>query len=95
MPAAGFVDLYAQAWDLFQSGKRQQSAAMCARASLLVPMVEAYGIRSLKFILQARGVFPNDLSRTPPASGRGTPLDDEGRAAIREVLGHLKPWLRS
>jgi dihydrodipicolinate synthase/N-acetylneuraminate lyase len=97
MPAAGFTDLYAQGWDLFQAGKRRESLEMCARATVLIPMVETYGMRGMKYILQVRGVFKNDIARntsTITVNDRNTQLDDEGRAAIREVLSLLKPWLR-
>jgi 4-hydroxy-tetrahydrodipicolinate synthase len=94
MPASSFVELYVQGWDLFQAGRKAKSAEMCARATLMVPIAEAYGIRSLKYMLVVRGIFKNDLARST-ANDKGPPLDEEGRASIRELLAALKPWLRA
>lgn len=98
MPAAGFTELYAQAWDLFHAGNRRASLEMCARATVLIPMVEAYGMQGMKYILQVRGVFKNDMVRRAAAitaNDRNTRLDEEGRAALREVLALMKPWLKA
>jgi 4-hydroxy-tetrahydrodipicolinate synthase len=98
MPAAGFVDLYAQGWELFHAGRRRESLEMCARATVFVPMMETYGLQGMKYILQLRGIFRNHIVRTSASitvNDRNSPLDDEGRAAIREVLSLLKPSLRA
>ena len=48
MPAAAFADLYAVVWDLWQSGKHQQSMEVFGKTPILVTEVQAYGIDSIK-----------------------------------------------
>ena len=63
MPAASFADLYATAWDLWQEGKVQESMEMFGRVSMLISEISVYGIESLKYILQLRGVFKTFQTR--------------------------------
>ncbi|MBM3739149.1 MAG: dihydrodipicolinate synthase family protein [Acidobacteria bacterium] len=107
MPAAGFADLYAQTWDLWQAGKRKEATEMFGRTMVLCTEVMEYGIESLKFVLHARGVFPNYRSRKRPAqpgsvaAGPGSgletraTLDEPAKEHIREILKILKPYLRA
>ena len=94
MPAAGFVDLYASAWDLFEDGKHREAAEFCARASLLIAPMETWGLEAAKYVLHLRGVFPNwNIRRTGPS--RSGEFDDLARQAIAEMLDSMKPYLRS
>jgi 4-hydroxy-tetrahydrodipicolinate synthase len=100
MPAAGWVDLHAAAWDAFHAGDRVKAAEMCGRALLLVTAVEAYGMGAVKYILHLRGLFPNyEIRRgnqaADGANNRQSPLDDEAKRAIGEMLKTVRPYLRA
>jgi hypothetical protein len=53
--------------------------------------VSAYGIASLKYILELRGVFENSLCR----SENQNVLDAEGRRALKETFAFVRPHLRT
>jgi hypothetical protein len=102
MPAASFADLYATAWNLWQEGKQNEAMEMFGRASMLISEITVYGIESLKYILQLRGVFPNSRTRekrnnaqSAASIGLGGALDEKGKEIIRRMLGELKPWLKA
>ncbi len=92
MPAASFVDLYAQAWDAWQAGDRRRAIDYCSKAILFVPEVQVYGIQALKYILHLRGVFPAYGVRGKDARA---PLDDAGKQTLQQMLDYLKPNLKS
>ena len=91
MPAASFADIYASVWDLWQSGKRQEAMDLFGKALLLITEVQAYGIESLKYILELRGVFPNHAVRT---KDNRAPLDESAKQVLRELLEFVKPYLK-
>lgn len=102
MPAASFADLYAASWDLWQQGKQKESMEMFGRVSMLVHEISVYGIESLKYILQLRGVFKTYHTRqappNPQAANSGVErgkLDEAGKQAIRQMMDYVKPWLRA
>ena len=92
MPAAPFADLYAKAWDLWQSGQRRQSIDFCAKALLFVPEIQVYGVRALKYVLHLRGVFPTYDARVQDAKA---PLDKAAKQTLQEMFEFLKPSLQS
>ncbi len=91
MPAAGFADLYQNVWDLWHTGKRKEATDLFSKTLLLVEQVSAYGISSLKYVLELRGVFRNSLCR----SEKQDFLDTEARRSIRETFEYVQPLLRS
>ena len=102
MPAASFADLYASAWDLWQEGKQKESMDMFGRVSMLISEISVYGIESLKYILQLRGVFQTfqtrekrDNVQSAASIGLGGHLDESGKEIIRRMLDDLKPWLKA
>jgi dihydrodipicolinate synthase/N-acetylneuraminate lyase len=102
MPAASFADLYAIAWDLWQEGKHKESMDVFGRVSMLISEVSVYGIESLKYILELRGVFKThhtrettNNSQSAPAIGLGGKLDEGGKEVLRQMLAYVKPWLRA
>ena len=102
MPAASFADLYASSWDLWQEGKKNESMEMFGRASMLISEVSVYGIESLKYILQLRGVFKTFQTRekrnnpqSAASAGLGGRLDESGKEIIRQMLNDVKPWLKA
>jgi 4-hydroxy-tetrahydrodipicolinate synthase len=91
MPASGFADLYQAVWDLWHSGKRKEATDLFGKTLLLVTQVSAYGISSLKYVLELRGVFRNSRCR----SGDRDMLDAEGRRSIKEIFEFVQTHLRS
>ena len=53
MPAAPFADLYAQTWDLWHEGKRDEAMAMHSKTLLILTEMLSHGPESLKYILLA------------------------------------------
>ncbi len=100
MPAAGWGDLNAAAWDAFQSGNRALAADLCGKALLMISTVDSYGMAAVKYVLHLRGLFPNYLIRQgkdQPAEGggRNSPLDEKAKAYLAELLALMKPHLRA
>lgn len=102
MPAASFADLYATVWDLWQEGKQKESMEMFGRVSMLISEISVYGIESLKYILQLRGVFQTYKTRekhnnpqSAASAGLGSHLDENGKELIRQMLNYVKPWLKA
>ncbi len=93
MPAASFADLYASVWDLWQEGKHKEAMEVFGRASMLISEISVYGIESLKYILQLRGVFQTYRTREKPNVGGH--LDEKGKETIRQMLDAVKPWLKA
>lgn len=91
MPAASFADLYAAAWDHFHAGNRKKAMELFSVALLFVTEVSAYGIESLKYILQLRGVFHNTNTRSTTPSK----LDAKGKEVLAQILAYAKPHLRA
>ena len=95
MPAASFADLYAGVWNAWQEGKRKEAMEMFGRVSMLISEISVYGIESLKYILQLRGVFQNYQTREKHPNGHGGRLDEKGKETIRQMLDEVKPWLKA
>jgi dihydrodipicolinate synthase/N-acetylneuraminate lyase len=108
MPAASFADLYAQTWDLWHEGKRDEAMAMQGRTLMILTEMLSHGPESMKYILCLRGVFKTYRVRTQQAPGfssaaklvagsdqTDTRLDDEGKQALRDTLDYLKPYLKA
>jgi dihydrodipicolinate synthase/N-acetylneuraminate lyase len=96
MPAAGFADLYAAAWDLWHEGKRREAVDMFGKAAILIEEVLVYGTESLKYILCLRGVFKTYGTRERAKStGRAAHLDEGAKKALAGILDVMKPYLRA
>ena len=107
MPAAGFADLYATTFDLWQAGKHDEARANQARTLEALAVMLRYGTEGMKHVLCARGVFATAKIRTPPkqtfsaaakvATGGANvqPLDDEGRKTLDALVASLKPYFRA
>jgi len=91
MPAASFADLYATVWDSWHAGNHREAMETFGRISMLISEVNVYGIASLKYILQLRGVFQNCRTR----ESANSPLDEKGKEVIRQMMEEIKPWLRT
>src|ERR1035437_3689382 len=99
-PTTGLSDIYAQAFDLWHSGKKREAFDMFGRVLAFesVPNAGSY-------VLIARGVFKESTitrsmtlaagAGSSPAARRPAPLDEAGKKEIREALNtYLKPYLR-
>ncbi len=82
MPAASFVDLYAQLWNEWNAGRREKAMEDMARISLLVNQFNAFGMPSIKYILYLRGVFPNWRCR---GKSEDPHFDAEAQRSMRET----------
>jgi dihydrodipicolinate synthase/N-acetylneuraminate lyase len=92
MPAAGFADLYATAWDLWHEGKQREAVDTFGKAAVLIEEVLVYGTESLKYILCLRGVFKTYGTRE---KGKRTQLDEGAKKALAEIVELMKPYLRA
>lgn len=92
MPAASFADVYAAAWDLWQEGRKRDALNRFGAAAVLIQEINAYGMESIKYLLELRGVFKNSNVRET----RKTPsrFDEEARKHLRALLDLMKPHLR-
>jgi dihydrodipicolinate synthase/N-acetylneuraminate lyase len=92
MPAASFADLYAAVWDKWQAGRHDEALDLFGKTLLLVTEIQVYGVRSLKYLLHLRGVFP-----TWEARGRDgrTPFDESAQQTLRRLLDYVKPHLKA
>jgi dihydrodipicolinate synthase/N-acetylneuraminate lyase len=95
-PTTGLADVYAQAYDLWHSGKKREAFDMFGRVLAFESIPNAG-----PYMLKARGVFKeNSITRTGPAVGGagrrpGAPLDEAAKKEIRDALNtYLKPYLR-
>ena len=103
IPAGGFADLYVTVWELWRAGNHAQAMDEFARANLFISEVKEYGVDSVKYILELRGVFKNHLMRQRPAGGgegKGTldpetKLDEPAKQYLAEVFRHVSPYLRA
>jgi 4-hydroxy-tetrahydrodipicolinate synthase len=108
MPAASFADIYASAWDLWQSGKQKEAIEEFGAAAILIQEIGVYP-EAMKYILYCRGVFKTYQSRpartAPPppdpralATGRGLPpavLDEKSQKVLRDMLDLMKPYFKA
>jgi 4-hydroxy-tetrahydrodipicolinate synthase len=91
MPAASWVDLYVNAWELWEQGRKGEALDMFAKTMLFVTQASAYGLPGLSYVLAKRGVFKNWKVRNPEAR----PLDDYARAALDRTYEFVKPYFRT
>jgi dihydrodipicolinate synthase/N-acetylneuraminate lyase len=95
-PTTGLADVYAQAYDLWHSGKKREAFDMFGRV-LAFESIPSAG----PYVLKARGVFKeNSITRSAPVAGAAgrrpaAPLDEAAKKEIRGALNtYLKPYLR-
>jgi 4-hydroxy-tetrahydrodipicolinate synthase len=91
MPAASFADIYASVWDLWQAGKHKEAMDLFGKALLFVTEAQVYGIESLKYILQLRGVFKTHAVRQQSK----VPFDDKGKQVLEQMVKFAQPYFRT
>jgi 4-hydroxy-tetrahydrodipicolinate synthase len=89
MPGAPYADLYAQVWDLYQSGERPKARDLFSKLLLMINLDEQIpGTR--QYMMKRRGVFKTTVSRHHELK--------LSLAAIREIefnFEALKPYLKT
>ena len=94
-PVVALADVYQQAFELFEAGKRRDSFDMFGRILAFDSIAHAD-----QYLLVARGIFKeNTRSRPMPGMGnpanKPSPLTEDDKKAVREALNtYLKPYLR-
>jgi 4-hydroxy-tetrahydrodipicolinate synthase len=89
MPGAPYSDIYAQIWNLYQSGKQEQSRELFGRLLVLINMeTQAPGTR--QYIMKKRGVFKTTVSRQKAGT-----LSPEAIAEIDFNFEGLRPYLKA
>ncbi|MEZ5357019.1 MAG: dihydrodipicolinate synthase family protein [Bryobacteraceae bacterium] len=98
MPAAGWADLNAAAWDAFHAGDRDKALELTGKSLLCVLAAESYGLGAIKYVLHLRGVFPTYTVRQgkthPNENSKTSPLDENAKRSIQAVYEHVKPYLK-
>src|SRR6185295_1592275 len=89
MPGAPYSDIYAQIWNLYQSGKRDPARELFGRLLVLINMeTQAAGTR--QYIMKKRGVFKTTVSRQKEGH-----LMPEATAEIDFNFEGLRPYLKA
>ncbi len=92
MPAVPLADIYAQLWNYWHEGKREEAMEDLSRLSLLINQFGAYGIPSIKYILYLRGVFPNWRCR---GKSEDKHFDGEAQRSVRETYEFAHKLIKS
>lgn len=107
MPAAGFADLYATTFELWQAGKHDAAKENHTRTLDALNTMLRYGTEGMKYVLVARGVFTTSSARKPAPRGfansqklatggsKSQPLDDAGKKTLQTLVESLKPYLKA
>jgi dihydrodipicolinate synthase/N-acetylneuraminate lyase len=95
MPAAGFADIYAAAWDLWHEGKQREAVEMFGKAAILIEEITVYGMESLKYLLCLRGIFKTYRTRPQGKAAPRNHLDDRARQVLAQMMELMKPYLRA
>ncbi len=91
MPAASWVDLYVNTWELWEEGRRGEALDMFSKVTLFTTQTQSsYGLAMLNYVLHLRGVFPNWKVRNPNQQ----PLDAKDREALERTYEFVKPYFR-
>lgn len=92
MPAVPFADLYVRVWEAWQSGRKTEALESFSKVMLLVTQVTTYGVPSLKYLLELRGVFTNHQCRK---STKTTMFDEEAKKALKATFDFVRPLLKA
>jgi dihydrodipicolinate synthase/N-acetylneuraminate lyase len=95
MPAASVADLYAQVWDLWHAGKQDAAIETFGRTLLFINEVQVYGVESLKYILELRGVFKTHSVRRQGGGEAKSRFDETGKKMVAKLVEWARPWFRA
>jgi dihydrodipicolinate synthase/N-acetylneuraminate lyase len=94
-PVMGLADVFQQAWELYEAGKRREAFDMFGRIQAFSTITNAD-----RYVMVARGIF-KETTKSRPTPGMGasagsqTPLTEAQKKVVRDALDtYLKPYLR-
>lgn len=90
MAGAGFADIQAEIWDLFQAGKKQESHVLFQKFLLSAVLERRTTFVIQKEILRRRGVFKNTVMRRT----RKFTMDAADLRELDQIMELLKPHFR-
>ncbi len=91
MPAAGFVDVAAQIYNLSATGKKDEARALFQKLLPLINMEEMHGLRFVKTVLVRRGVF-----KTAKLRGSSSPsMDAVDLQELEAWWKQLSPYFKA
>lgn len=90
MAGAGFADIQAEVWDLFQAGKKQESHVLFQKFLLSAVLERRTTFVIQKEILRRRGVFKNTVMRRT----RKFTMDAADLRELDQLMELLKPHFR-
>jgi len=90
MAGAGFADIQAEIWDLFQSGKKQESHVLFQKFLLSAVLERRTTFVIQKEILRRRGIFKNTVMRRT----RKFIMDAADLRELDQLMELLKPHFR-
>ncbi|MBK7926827.1 MAG: dihydrodipicolinate synthase family protein [Bryobacterales bacterium] len=90
MAGAGFADIQAEIWDLFQAGKKQESHVLFQKFLLSAVLERRTTFVIQKEILRRRGIFKNTVMRRT----RKFTMDAADLRELDQIMELLKPHFR-
>jgi dihydrodipicolinate synthase/N-acetylneuraminate lyase len=91
MPACGFIDIYAQIYDLAAAGKTKEAHELFEKLLPTINMEETYGMVLVKSVLVRRGVFKTAKMR----EGSEIKLDQYDQRELDFWWRRLQPYYRA
>lgn len=90
MPAVQTLDLYVKTWDAFQAGDKAEARRLYNLHLPLINQLIMVGLQVCKEVLVRRGVFENNLMRTPG----GVKMDEGDHRELDAIMEDLEDELR-
>ena len=89
MPAVQTLDLYVKTWQAFQAGDKAEARRLYDAHLPLINLLLMVGLQVCKEVLVRRGVFDNNIMRTPGA----VQMDEGDHRELDAIMENLKPLL--
>jgi dihydrodipicolinate synthase/N-acetylneuraminate lyase len=89
MPAVQTLDIYVKTWEAFQAGDKVEARRLYDAHLPLINLLLMVGLRVCKEVLVRRGVFDNNIMRTPGA----VQMDGGDHRELDAIMENLKPLL--
>jgi 4-hydroxy-tetrahydrodipicolinate synthase len=91
MPGAGFGDIQAQIWDLYDGGEKDKARDLFAKMLMMAVLEQHTGYVVQKEILKRRGVFTTTKMRAP---NQQRPMDEGDHRELDAIFEVLRPDFR-